>query len=340
MPKEKKFLIQHDYLANYGQEDRVRVTKYEVSPTAYPVVKALITSAIEKKDAEALQRLLKDDYIYGSPLRTSRVVEHDTFPSALFYHGGLGNSLIIPNPKSGQGQRDTNTYAVYKVAPVLEELLRDHQEDFLEWFHQASPECQKALMDFSHQDLTGINLPAIDYSQANFTATNLKHAIGVTQQILDESITYVNAILPEGLIPFWDDKKKETVCAEILKLRKYGLELKGSIDSEGRSKGAEAIALADRLENKIRSTPKYNSVFQSEFSTLLHEKDAMFNHKRYYGLKAIIINISFCALGLGIGYVAAGLIHKAATGRFLFFNRTETEQKIAGIGEAICPRIG
>lgn len=56
--------------------------------------------------------------------------------------------------------------------------------------------------------------------------------------------------------------------------------------------------------------------------------------KQHRGWKQLLGNLTLAILGVGVLYAAAGLIHKAATGRFLFF-KTDSHQKLERLSAAI-----
>lgn len=365
MAKNKQFLIRHEYLhilscwdngTNGGKDVRKNDTHYPVQVSDYDAIKAKLFAAVS--DPKDLNAILQSEFIYEE---LSRKVEvpHDTFEpeyrkipvfnpypvtrypvSAGYAFAGLSGAYSYTyekNPNYGFGQKDTNTYATHKVATVLEELVLNHGADFRALLSAAPLECKRYLLDFTDLDLTGAQIADLEPSLMNFTRSNLQNTPGITQLFLDNSETYEDAILPHGIQPFWTEEKKEKVLQGLAKLAQYGHNLKKSSQEGAKQKGQLAGDLAKTLTNKILSAEKYNSVFQKDFLSTLHQHDQAFSEKRDHGFKMIISNIALCILGLGIGYLAAGIAHYQQTGRFFFFNRPETEQQVAKIQGVVCP---
>lgn len=366
MAKNKEFQVRYEYLhivsvwddgRNGGKDIRKTDSDTPVQISDYEAIKAALLAAIN--DPERLKAILQSEFIYPPMLSTRTQVPHDTFPEQymrvpVFYppirfpvspgytFAAVSSAYsynLVENPNFGFGQRDTYTYATYKVAPVLEELVLNHGDDFRSLLEAAPEESKKHLLDFTDIDLTGATIADLDPSLMNFTRSNLQHTPGITSAFLDASITYVDAKLPRGITPFWTVEKKERVLAQLAHLAEYGHSLTRSNQGEAKNKGQLVVKLAQDLTEKILATTQYNDAFQQDFLSTLHQHDKAFNTKRDHGLKMMISNIALCILGLGIGYLAAGLAHYRQTGRFAFFARTETEQQVAGIQEAICPRI-
>ena len=168
----------------------------------------------------------------------------------------------------------------------------------------------------------------------------LKETKGITQDLLDQSISYAGAHLPKGLIPFWTPGKKDHVIKHIVLLKRYGESIRRTNDPEGVTKGTMAVDLADDLIQMLKKTTKYNGAFQKQFLEMLHRHDPEFSHKRYLGLKAFIANIALCVIGLGVFYIVAGAINYGLTGRFFFCNQTETTQKVDQINSDVTLNLG
>jgi hypothetical protein len=56
--------------------------------------------------------------------------------------------------------------------------------------------------------------------------------------------------------------------------------------------------------------------------------------EKHRGWSQILGNLALAVVGVGVGYLVAGIIHKAVTGRFLFF-RTESAEKLDQIEQAV-----
>ena len=71
------------------------------------------------------------------------------------------------------------------------------------------------------------------------------------------------------------------------------------------------------VDIKARCTPIINNAKQS-----------LNNHR---GWGQMLTNLALAVAGLGVIYLAAGLINKAVTGNFLFFNQTDTFNKVTSL---------
>lgn len=346
MAKLKAFTIGWDYLANYGAEDHTNHGTYKVPVSNYDEIQRQLEECVKENNVQQLIKILHSEFVYPEQMKRYTKVTYDTFPESKYFRHDytISNSYssmhyhLVCKPNYGTGQRDIYTFAEHLVAPVLEELIINRIKDYKQLFSMASLDCQKVFSDFSNLELQNVDISEFDLSLANFIDSSFNGARGVTQESLDKSLSYEGAIsLPKQIVPFWTDAKKNLVLAQLDQLDQYAQKLLKSADSEGREKGKEAHQLANDLRDKINSTNKYNGAFQKEFLSLLHSKDELFNHRRYYGLKMILSNIALFVLGAGVGYLVAGLVHQQLTGRFAFFTRPETEQKIATIEASIAP---
>lgn len=358
MPIIKEFLVKTAILTNNGLGNRTSDTQHPVTISNYSKIREQLLWAV--LNPAKLRGLLRAEFIYPEALAMREKVTLDTFPKEryqripiynyrdmdglnyAFSHDGLAGTgvyryIYIENPVYDRGRRHTSTFTKFNVAPVLEELVVNHGEDFRSLLASANDLGKTELLNFSNLDLSCADLSNLDPSLINFSGSDLRTTRGITQEFLDATETYVDAQLPNGIIPFWSDDKKSKVLVGIDQLNSYGEKLSLSASNEGREKGILAVSLAIQLKSKISQTTKFNGAFQKEFLSMLHGHDATLSEKRFFGLKMIIANITFAILGLGIGYLAAGLLHQQQTGRFLFFNRTETQQRIDGIQETIFP---
>lgn len=335
MPKLTEFIIRKDYLANYGDEDRTQTQLTPMRVSNYDAIKHQLSVCINQNNPDQLKLLLESEFITPE-VKSYEKITFDSFPKSQWDTVNIfGDTHIIINPGYGKGQRDTHIYAEHYVYTVLEYLLKKNKTDYIAMINSASEECKKQLMNFVNVDMSDANLSHIDTSYADFTGCNLKNTKGISQKTLDSSISYNDALLPKGLIPFWTESKKNQVLKGIARLQEYGERLLKSTDSEGKEKGKITVALSATLKENIASTNNYNGAFQTEFLRLLHQHDEVLNHKRYHGFKMIITNIAFCILGLGVGYLIAGIANHKITGHFLFFDQTHTEQKVEEINSAL-----
>lgn len=345
MAKIKKFTVLDYYEAFYPSTgSRSSETKIPVPISIYSDLAKQANNFILENNDKSLINLLQSEYVEPIATRHYTEVKHHSYDYSGAYYNGFGGygghpySFYAPQDQqyNQSWQKNTYTYAEHLVSPFLEELVTNHQSDFVVMLAQASPECKKALLDFTNLDLNHANLREIDLTDANLTGCQLKNTLGITQEKLDQSLTYDGADLADDLVPFWSKDKKKTVLEGIDSLEKYGQELiEKAWDEEGKTKGSLAKNLAAELRGKINATAQYNGAFQEDFLKCLHQHDDAFAHKRFYGIKTIIINISLFVMGFGALYAIAGASHAALTGRFAFYNRTETEQKIAKIDNSI-----
>ncbi|VEG91949.1 hypothetical protein [Legionella spiritensis] len=337
MAKLKEFPSRHDYIANHGGKDQSNTTSYTVETSDYGQVVRSLRDLITDGNVDALEALLQGEYVHPEVVKTIKRVTYDSFPKSqyMFFYGM--QPVVVPNPSYGKGQRDTMTYETHWVSSVREELFIRHKEDFLALLGEASEPCRKALLNFAGMDLSGGDISDVDVSLADFTDCDLTNTTGVTQEKLDSALPFCQAWLPQGMVPFWSAEKKGEVLRRIAELDAYGEQLRKSSFKDARDRGDIAVALAGKLWGQINAPDvKHNGAFQERFLTTLHSQDHNFEHKRFYGLKTLIANIAFAVLGVGIFYAAAGLMHMAATGRFLFFDRTETEQQVEKIATRVC----
>ncbi|MES2218339.1 MAG: OTU domain-containing protein [Pseudomonadota bacterium] len=56
--------------------------------------------------------------------------------------------------------------------------------------------------------------------------------------------------------------------------------------------------------------------------------------ERYRGWKQVLANVALAIIGVGVGYLVAGIVHKALTGNFLFF-KTDSAEKLDLIVKAV-----
>lgn len=317
----KKFHVRHVYYrvcSSYNGDD-IRNTETNWPVTASNYESILRNLKLVLNNQGELRKLLQAEFIYPGVIETSELISRDTFPKNEFNvetHFRVeidrtGKSSLksyqvttdTPNPDFGYGCKDTETYEKYKVASVLEMLIVDHPEEFTALVAAASPQARTELLNFTNLD---INIPAIAH----------------------QAEVHEDAQLPVGI---WSAEKKNKVLQNIAQLNAYGEKLGKSHFESGREKGELAIQLAARLSSKMSSTRVYNATFEEEFLGLLHGHDASFNEPRFHGFKMIIANIALCILGVGVGYLAAGLYHQQKTGRFAFFSRPETQQLVDGV---------
>lgn len=317
MAKKQSFLIGSDYYTTQNINGKIEVHHRYITHCVLPVSSySHIRNKIEQLGATSnyndIESLLQTPFISAEKSHYQVVVEN-------------------PNPNVTQ----IDTFAVHEVSTVLEEFLNNHMDDFKKIIALMQRKCAKISLDLTNLDLNAVNFSGFDLSNATLNHCNLKHNTTITQDMLDTSLGYRDAILPDGFIPIWSKEKRSAVLLGIHKLGNYGEQLLRSLDRAANSKGMLAIKLADDLRTKLILTTNYNGAFQKDFLSTLHRNDEAFNHKRFLGLKMIIGNIAYCILGLGVGYIIAGWLRYKETKRLFFFDRTETQENIAGIDELI-----
>lgn len=112
--------------------------------------------------------------------------------------------------------------------------------------------------------------------------------------------------------------------------------------------GADDSSRADSISSTLRelshqltcaasqykrdTSPESHKVFKASCEQYILEASRKLTHRN---IKYILANIPLMLLGLGVGYVLAGCIHKAATGRFLFFSKTDTAKKLGRISKCV-----
>ncbi len=96
-----------------------------------------------------------------------------------------------------------------------------------------------------------------------------------------------------------------------------------------------AEALAETLGKNFRRY-RYNEIsfktFQEQSQLAINQAKPRLNQHR--GMKQMLGNLALAVLGMGVGYLIAGLIHKQSTGRFLFF-KTERLDKAEAIEKTL-----
>lgn len=215
-----------------------------------------------------------------------------------------------------------------------EELITLHYDEFIELCNAAPSTFKFALMDFSGMNLAEIDLSRLDSFYANFSDSDLTKAVGLTQELLDNSI-YVGAILPKGFIPAWTQAKKELVLDAIEQLSLYGKKLAQLTPKNAHEKGTKAVKLAEELTSMINLSPRRNGEFQHTLLNHLRDNESQFDCHRLYGLKRILQNIALCIVSAGVGYLIAGTVNYYSNGTFFFFNQTATQKKIAHIEDQV-----
>ncbi|BBB15772.1 uncharacterized protein RVIR1_13250 [Candidatus Rickettsiella viridis] len=102
----------------------------------------------------------------------------------------------------------------------------------------------------------------------------------------------------------------------------------------------QAAVCAETLYTKIKNSAEdfdkkkiSTQTFREQcFQAIQTAKPELEKHR---GWKQVLGNLALAILGLGIFYVAAGLIHKGISGKFLFFNNTNSAKKLATLDKTI-----
>lgn len=311
---------------------------YHPVPIFYEIEEyiAKIYFFIKNNDAISLEDWLKSYFIYSKP-----IIDDESYTK-------YGREITFEK------------YKIFNIRPIMEMIILEHQayiEPLLQSMH-SKPECRKAFMNsFQHLNLTNAFLNDLDLSQANFNNTNLSGAnfentilteadlactnltktLNLTSAQLDSCSTYEKAILPDHIWPYWDNEIKTNIKNGLETLNQYGIKLQ--TQEATLYKGIQIIEHAQKMLGQLKEieNKKVDQTFKEKFIYELnsHKK---FNNHRDGGLKVILTNITLCIVGAGIGYLIAGAVHKAITGRFLFFSRTHTQELIDKIDDQI-PRM-
>jgi hypothetical protein len=242
----------------------------------------------------------------------------------------------------------------------MEILILDHQIVFESLLKstESKPECHKAIMNslvhlilknaylsdlnlsqanFRNSHLTGASFENSILNDADFSFAHLTKTHGLTSAQLDSSATYENAKLPDHIWPYWDKEIKTKIKNGLESLWTYSKKLQ-SLEAT-RDRGVKIRDHAHDMLTKLEAVEntKVDQSFKENFVRDLNSLKELNNH-RDGGLKVILANITLCIVGAGIGYLIAGAIHKAVTGRFLFFSRTRTQELIDKVDNQI-PRM-
>lgn len=284
---------------------------------------------VRNNDLCALKNALQEEFVHEEVIRRETVERLNTFPKQKYHFYRIeGQQHIIKDPNSGCGVYRASVYEFHMTESNLETLYFRNHGLYQKLLKMASPECAVALRDFSNLDLSMQDFAMKDTMDLNFSGCILLNVTNLSQDQLDQASTYESAQLPEPYIPFWSCEKKQGVLASLEKLEQYAKQLKSLNDLDAHEKADKLRRLASELKSRINNTSKYNGDFQKKFLQTLHSQDSILTKRRYHSAKTIIINTSLFILGLGVGYLAAGLIHKAATNRFLFYSRSETKSRL------------
>ncbi len=161
-----------------------------------------------------------------------------------------------------------------------------------------------------------------------------------------------NTALQKKQLFDWTEKQNRKVLTAIKSLNDYGEKLK----AEGIEKGKEIISHCVKLTEAVAKLPEHSHLhieaedepvgfnvspnhqislrslqFKLEFCELLHSKDHIFNEQRDY--KKLIADIL-------LGVFSSGLLNLGnylMTGKFLFFNNTETQNMIDHVDHIVRP---
>lgn len=135
-----------------------------------------------------------------------------------------------------------------------------------------------------------------------------------------------------------DLSQKMVINKSILTLRIKGEKLK---DRGHHDEYKTAINLADFLQQKVdflfsmpqEERQQHIEQFKHECNTEINKAMSILKHHR--GWKQILGNLLLAIAGLGVGYIVAGIINKGRTGNFLFFNSTDSSEKLEATNNTI-----
>lgn len=322
------------YNHSWTNNDDGKEYRYSV-PIFYTIDEyiAKIVLYIKDNDAQSLENWLKSFFIYREA-----VIDDECFT------------------KSGR-ETTLEKYKIFKIRPLMEILILEHQpvfESLLKSTH-SKPECRIAFMNsFAHlnltnsylgdlnlaqanlknTNLTGANFENTNLTEADLSFTNLTKTLNLTSTQLDSCSTYEKAKLPDQIWPYWDKEIKANIKNGLDKLWEYSKKLQA--DEKTRNRGIMIRDHAQNMLDKLTSVEnsKVDQAFKETFVKDLNSPKELNNH-RDKGLKVILTNITLCIVGAGIGYLIAGAIHKAITGRFLFFSQTRTQELVDEVNSNI-----
>lgn len=145
---------------------------------------------------------------------------------------------------------------------------------------------------------------------------NQENPIEPLRQTTEEELSLFDIEFTPKMIRFYE---------QLEVIEKKAAELRAA----GHLKAAEK---AEKLHEQLyKGSVQYfnNRINDEQFGTLCHQaiKKARPELETHRGWKQVFGNLALAIIGLGIGYVAAGLINLAVTGHFLFFN-TDSANKL------------
>lgn len=155
-----------------------------------------------------------------------------------------------------------------------------------------------------------------DAPRLDTAVINQEHPIEPVTQATDEELSLIDIEFTPRMVRFYEQ-------LEIIEKKAAGLRAAGYL---------KAAEKAEELHKQLYkgSVQYFNDRIDNEkFSILCHKaiKAARPELETHRGWKQVFGNLALAIVGVGIGYVAAGLINLAFTGHFLFFN-TDSANKL------------
>ncbi len=312
----KKLKTQWRYVSNWGGKDNTNSQTYSVAISDVANIQNKALALIQDGNTAQFSALLQEEFVYSQVISAYSEVGYCNF-------------------NNGMGQRDDYSYEEHQVVSILEALLIDNPEHYWTLYSatETKPEFRKILLNFTDLDLRTADLSSIDFSLATFINTNLSHAKGITQEKLDQCLSFDFAQLPDNLNQVWSADKGRKVIDDLVNLKAYGRRLMCASNVMAKEKGKLLVAHADILINLVLTAPKHDQAFQSNFLLELRKHDKEFDKNRDYGIKKIILNLALFILGAGVFYVAAAGVNYAKNDRVLFFSSTTSKEKLDKVAE-------
>lgn len=304
----KKFLIS----STTSSQDYVVISSilFHKNGSSYEV-----ENAVEEKlyDGHTYNELLGMGYAEGVHASDAAAIlaRCETATDAESLQAILNGNFIYPGRVFSYCKEKTGKKSeTYQVCPIIEALFFEHKKEF------------KALIEF----LLKKN------DQAFYQA--------FTKSVEASDLRY------EQLFR-WNKEKQGAVVAQLDQLQAHGRALARSKNPAAKARGAEVGIFEAKLREKISAQPIDESTdaptevdhkaqleklkFKLELYETLDEQSKAFSSHRDGGLKKILVNLCSIIFTVGI----ANLCNLAVSGSFFFQPKTQTQEDIEAIREAI-----
>jgi|GEM_PF-6820246 len=245
------------------------------------------------------------------------------------------------------------TYTPCYVRPAIEFLLLSNNIDFFKFqlthffknenekdVHTALVSAMSIIkleenesIDFSDANLTGANFNGAKLGQSNFEGAILKDAIftsadlsqcNITQNQLDEMVTYEDAKIPQGYWPYWNNQAKGELFERLQALETYA---RKHIVDENDPKRKEVERISQTYHNTIASSEKrLTGAFREQMLIDLTKPETQTIFAQHRNLRFLLGEIiSFIALA-GVFYLAIAAYNYKQTKHFGLFAQPKTEK--------------